>query len=574
MSVKDVRVRVPPRLFGYRDKQVEMNFMEFESEQKLRGGFYTAPVIASFLARWVKVSKPKSILEPSCGDGAFFSAIREARITSLKQITAFELNEEEAEKAAARTTLPVKLHKSDFLRWYLRCDQTEESFDAVVGNPPFIRYQYLPAEQQLLAEKIFGQLKLPFTKHTNAWVPFVLTSIRLLRPGGRIAMVIPSEIFHIPHAQSLRRYLAEQCSKILILDPEEIWFDDTLQGTVLLMAEKKRDLSEKCHGVAIVPVKSRAALAGDPEEYFQAAAYTNGVTIEGKWMPVFLSLRERALLAELKAHDGVKRFADIASVDVGIVTGANKFFLVPDATVEQYSLQRWAYPMFGRSDHVKGLVYSNADHKFNKKTGLPANFLWFEEEQVEKLQENVIRYLEIGLNQKLHTRFKCRTRRTWYKVPSVYSAPIAMLKRAHHYPRLVLNSAAAYTTDTAYRIRPLGIKPEALVLGFVNSLTCLTAEMEGRHYGGGVLELVPSEIERLLVPVIKATSTELKSADKRFRHATNDSEFLRVQDALVLGKLGVCPNDQDLLHGAWVKLRDRRHRVRSSNEAVLVPDGI
>lgn len=546
-----------------------MNFIEFESPQKLRGGFYTQPAIASFLARWVKVSKPKSILEPSCGDGAFLDAIEDARIPSVKRVTACELNEKEAEKAAARTSLPVKMQRTDFLRWYLFFGQNEEGFDAVVGNPPFIRYQYLPAEQQMLAEKIFGQLKLPFTKHTNAWVPFVLASIRLLKPGGRLAMVIPSELFHIPHAQSLRRYLAEQCSKILILDPEEIWFDDTLQGTVLLMAEKKRDVSEKSRGVAIVPVKSRDALAGDPEDYFQNAAYTNGVTIEGKWMPVFLSLRERALLAELKARDDVRKFADIASVDVGIVTGANKFFLVSDATVSEFALQRWAHPMFGRSDHVKGLVYSDSDHEVNKETGLPANFLWFEEEQIEKLPQNVRDYLDIGLSQKLHTRFKCRTRRTWYKVPSVYSAPVAMLKRAHHYPRLVLNSADAYTTDTAYRIRPLGINPEALVLGFVNSLTCLTAEMEGRHYGGGVLELVPSEIERLLIPVINATAAELKAADKRFRDAANDSEFLRIQDAFVLGKLGVSRNDQEALHGAWIKLRDRRHRVSSSNEVEL-----
>lgn len=546
-----------------------MNFIEFETEQKLRGGFYTEPAIASFLARWVKISKPKSLLEPSCGDGAFLSAIEEARITSLKRITACELNEQEAEKAARRTSLPVRFQNTDFLRWYLFCAQNEEGFDAVVGNPPFIRYQYLPSEQQFLAEKIFAQLSLPFTKHTNAWVPFVLASIKLLRPGGRLAMVIPSEIFHIPHAQSLRSYLAEQCSKILILDPEEIWFGDTLQGTVLLLAEKKREASEKGKGVAIVSVKTRQALSRDPESYFQSAVYTNGVTIEGKWMPVFLSLGERALLSQLKAHDDIKRFADIASVDVGIVTGANKFFLVPDATVEEFALQRWAYPMFGRSDHVKGLVYSERDHEVNKETGLPANFLWFEEKQIENLPKNVRNYLEIGLNQKLHTRFKCRTRKTWYIVPSVYSAPVAMLKRAHHYPRLVLNSAAAYTTDTAYRIRPLGIKPEALVLGFVNSLTCLTAEMEGRHYGGGVLELVPSEIERLLVPVIKVTDAEFKAADRRFRSLKNDSEFLRMQDSLVLGKIGVSQTDQEALHSAWLKLRDRRHRIPSVNELDL-----
>lgn len=540
-----------------------MNFIEFESEQKIRGGFYTEPSIASFLVNWIKVSKPKSILEPSCGDGAFLDAIEEQRITSLRQITACELNKEEAQKAANRTHLPVRVLNADFLRWYLFQAQNEERFDAVVGNPPFIRYQYLPNEQQLLAEKIFAQLHLPFTKHTNAWVPFVLASISLLRPGGRIAMVVPSEIFHIPHAQSLRRYLAEQCSQILILDPEEIWFNDTLQGTVLLLAEKKQTLSGKGHGVSIIPVKNRQILSSDPEKLFRGAAYTNGVTIEGKWMPVFLSLDERALLSKLKTRDGIKRFDEVASVDVGIVTGANKFFLVPDSTVEEFALHRWAHPMFGRSDHVQGLVYSEKDHKANKVTGLPANFLWFQEKQIEELPKNVRKYLDIGLSQKLHTRFKCRTRKIWYTVPSVYSAPIAMLKRANHYPRLVLNRAGAYTTDTAYRIRPIGIKPESFVLGFVNSLTCLTAELEGRHYGGGVLELVPSEIERLLVPVIKATAAELIAADLRFRSAKDDSEFLLMQDALVLGRIGLTKTEQELLHNAWIKLRDRRHRIPS-----------
>lgn len=538
-----------------------MNFIEFESAQKLRGGFYTEPAIATFLARWVKVSKPEFLLEPSCGDGAFLSAVEGVQIKSLKRITACELNDEEAEKASARTKLPVSIRKTDFLRWYLFHAQNEEGFDAVLGNPPFIRYQYLPTEQQLLAEKIFGQLRLPFTKHTNAWVPFVLASVKLLKPGGRLAMVIPSEILHIPHAQSLRRYLADQCSKILVLDPTEIWFSDTLQGTVLLLAEKKRMKSEKSKGVAIIPMASRQDLERDPEDYFQNASYTNGVTIEGKWMPVFLSVAERALISTLKERNDIKTFKEIASVDVGIVTGANSFFLVPDTTVKEYSLQKWAHPMFGRSNHVKGLIYSEADHEANKENGLPANFLWFEEDQIDKLPINVRNYLDLGLKEKLHTRFKCRTRKTWYKVPSVYTAPVAMLKRAHHYPRVILNSADAYTTDTAYRIRLNGIKPEALAFGFVNSLTALSAEMEGRHYGGGVLELVPSEIERLLIPLIKVSTAELKAADQRFRTASSDPDFLRGHDSLVFGKLGLSLSDQETIHNAWTKLRDRRHRV-------------
>jgi adenine-specific DNA-methyltransferase len=538
-----------------------MNFIASESLQKLRGGFYTDPDIASFLVNWIKVGHPESILEPSCGDGIFLKAIQEQRIQSLKQIIAFEIEPIEAEKAQARTDLTVNVINKDFLRWFLFDGQFNNYFDAVVGNPPFIRYQYLSEEQQFLAEKIFKLFSLPFTKHTNAWVPFVLASIKLLRPGGRLSMVIPSEIFHIPHAASLRQYLTSQCSRILIIDPQEIWFQNTLQGTVLLLAEKKQNDFDICKGVSVIPIVDKNALSINPEQLFQEASYTDGLSIVGKWMTVFLSPYERSLLAQLKDTPKIKQFSDIASVDVGIVTGANKFFLVPDKIVKEYSLQEWAHPMFGRSDHVQGLIFTNEDHIENNSIGLPSNFLWFQEENINNLPHNVKQYLQFGVNQQLPERYKCRTRTCWYKVPSVYASPVAMLKRANNYPRLILNKANAYSTDTAYRIQPIKILPTDLVFGFVNSLTCLMAELEGRHYGGGVLELVPSEIERLLIPLINVKDSDLFNADQRFREINNDIAFIQEQDQIVLGAIGLSKNEQILIFEAWLRLRNRRHRI-------------
>jgi hypothetical protein len=98
------------------------------------------------------------------------------------------------------------------------------------------------------------------------------------------------------------------------------------------------------------------------------------------------------------------------------------------------------------------------------------------------------------------------------------------------------------------------------VFSFVNSLTCLTAELEGRHYGGGVLELVPSEIERLLLPVVDCSAAELAAADDKYRKSENDLVFLRGQDADVLGRIGVARKDQEMLYHAWLRLRARRQR--------------
>ncbi|HEV2841789.1 MAG TPA: N-6 DNA methylase [Chthoniobacterales bacterium] len=542
--------------------------MALESAQKLRGGFYTDADIADFLSRWALAKNPRRVLEPSCGDGMFISSLTRLAGSSLREIFACEMDTAEAAKAANRTDKTGRrrttVHCGDFLRWFLFRSGNEEKFEAVVGNPPFIRYQYLPNEQQLLAEKVFARFGLPFTKHTNAWVPFVIASLSLLEPGGRLAMVIPAEILHIPHAQSLRRYLAQQCSRVLILDPDELWFENSLQGTVLLLAEKKEASSNRSHGVAIRRVEARAELRDSAEVFFTEGDYINGASIQGKWMPVFLSARERALLESLREHKSISEFGDVASVDVGIVTGANKFFLVPDAVVAEYGLWPWAHPMFGRSDHVEGMVYDLEDHAANREAGLPANFLWFDDQQESAFPAAVRRYLKTGEAEALPQRYKCRVRSPWFRVPSVYLAPVAMLKRAHHFPRLVLNKASAYTTDTAYRIRPLCGSGASLVYAFLNSLTSLSAELEGRHYGGGVLELVPSEIERLLVPTSVAIERDLRRLDSHFRKTNDPFAMLREQDQVLLRPLGLTAQDCEQIHDAWNRLRQRRQRVSST----------
>jgi hypothetical protein len=135
-----------------------------------------------------------------------------------------------------------------------------------------------------------------------------------------------------------------------------------------------------------------------------------------------------------------------------------------------------------------------------------------------------------------------------------------MLKRCHHFPRLVLNSARAFTTDTAYRIRPRRTSAGGLVLSFVNSLTALSSELEGRHYGGGVLELVPSEIERLLLPRPQLSRHALKELDRAIRAGQPPEAVLTMQDRRLLTSIGVAPADSELLLRAWMRLRDRRHR--------------
>jgi hypothetical protein len=215
--------------------------------------------------------------------------------------------------------------------------------------------------------------------------------------------------------------------------------------------------------------------------------------------------------------------------------------------------------MFGRSEHCPGVIYDEQQHRENARVGNPTNFIWFQKEAV-RLSKPVLEYIQLGESQSLQTRYKCRIRTPWYAVPSVYTTKIGMLKRSHDTPRLIYNRLGAFTTDTAYRIKTTVSQPEKLVYCFLNALTALSAELEGRHYGGGVLELVPTEIEKLLVPIPLSVRPEIRKLDTLVRQS-NVATVLEDQNRKILGAMGIARSNQDSLLAAWLRLKNRRQRL-------------
>jgi adenine-specific DNA methylase len=522
-----------------------MNFKAEESAGKLRGGYYTPPSVASFLARWVMARKPRTILEPSVGDGAFLRAFQE--LHHRIQFTGIELDEEEAlkaRKAAEGNGFQAEILQGNFLAWAL---ESAERYDAVVGNPPYIRFQYLAEEDRALAERVFERHHLAFTGHANAWVPFVIASVAKLSPGGRLAMVIPSEVLCVLHAAPVRTFLMSECRRVLIIDPRELLFEGTLQGTVLVMAERKSS-GEGSEGVSIVPVAGGDFLAKDPEQLFERTTYVSAD--REKWTKLLLSPVESEVFEE--ARSSIRRFQDMACVDLGILTGANAFFVVDKATVVRHRLSGFALPVLGRSGNCPGVIYDEALHRENEAKGLRTNLISFGKKAVEHLPKGAREYIALGESQKIHVRQKCRNRTPWYSIPSVYSTTIGMVKCSHDYHRLILNRAGACTTTTAYRVRIVdgAVSPARLVFSFVNSLTALGTELLGRHYGGGVLELVPSEIERLPVPVTGSADCDLEALDAKIKGGTSADIVLREQDEVILKAAGLTMRERTVIHEA------------------------
>jgi adenine-specific DNA-methyltransferase len=222
---------------------------------------------------------------------------------------------------------------------------------------------------------------------------------------------------------------------------------------------------------------------------------------------------------------------------------------VPGGVVARHGLERWARPLLPRIRHAPGLVYTAADHGATERDGARAWLLDFAAEAPDpQSHARAAAYLLTGEARGLPGRYKCRIRAPWFRVPGIRAGELLLSKRSHLHPRVVVNEAGVFTTDTIYRGRVLrdGLSPRSIAAGFHNSLTLLSAELEGRSFGGGVLELVPSEVGRLLAfaaPEVSGVLGRLdalaRAGDSERLVAATDSELVRggLVDADVMAAL-------------------------------------
>src|SRR5260370_24908105 len=218
--------------------------------QKLRGGYYTPKPIADFLARWAIQTADAEVLEPSCGDGLLLESVVETLIgrgaeeTAIKNLVqGIELDSQEARKASERLHAPngLQLAQIDIGDFFTYCQTflaKDRFFDAISGNPPFIRYQNFPENHRAMAFYLMQRAGLHPNRLTNSWVPFLVAATELLTKTGRLAMVIPAELLQVNYAAELRYFLSRHYSYITLITFKKLVFDGIQQEIVLLLGER------------------------------------------------------------------------------------------------------------------------------------------------------------------------------------------------------------------------------------------------------------------------------------------------------------------------------------------------
>ena len=492
---------------------------------KLRGGFYSPPQLVRIcldrVAALTAGQEGLRLLEPSAGDGAFIRGLAGHPLSArVAEVTAVEVDPAEAAKCADA------LRPAPFAGRVIAHSVLNGArpllgrYDVAAGNPPFVRFQFLTGDDRAGLPAVARESGVRLGGVANLWLPVLLTALTRLAEGGAFAFIVPAECFTGVSAGSLRQWLTRHTSALHadLFPPGS--FPGVLQEVVVLSGRiGSPEPAGRAPGLRV----SEHRAAG-PAGWVHAID-ENAPT----WTRYLLTPGQLDAVAEASSLPAFRRFAEAGRLTVATVTGANEYFCVDDAVLAQFGLAPWALPLLPRIRHAPGLVFTTGD----QQAAQPQRRRWLLSFAAGLASPEDVplarRYLRAGEERGLQHRYKCRIRTPWYRVPVIRPGSLLLSKRSHRFPRLVLNAAGVVTTDTIYQgtltAASAGREPD-LVAGFHNTVTLLTAEMEGRSFGGGVLELVPTEIGRLLVPVVPGLRAALPRLDAHLRAAGTDAESL------------------------------------------------
>ena len=200
------------------------------------GDVFTRHEVVAYMLDMLKYTSDRNlsdvrILEPSCGNGEFlFEIISRLKKSSVnygfdfncafhKNVLACDIDESKVTECLQRIkdSFP-ELHNAEEC---VSCEDfllsTHESFDIIIGNPPYIRYEEIPTDKRNLYKAIFHT----FHYRTDIYVLFFEKTISMLKKNGLHCFICANRWMKNQYGKKLRKLIASNMKIHRIIDMEQ-----------------------------------------------------------------------------------------------------------------------------------------------------------------------------------------------------------------------------------------------------------------------------------------------------------------------------------------------------------------
>jgi adenine-specific DNA-methyltransferase len=446
------------------------------TKKKKLGAFYTDNVLVNFLTEKILINNPNRILEPSFGDGIFIKNLYKRNYNN--EIVGIEIDKKTFKEIKINNN-KLKLINKNFLEY-----NENKGFDAIIGNPPFVRTRFLPSEQKKISVNYYKNiLNLKSLSDPSIWLLFVYHSLNLLNKNASIGLILPYDFTFVNYAKPLWKKIFSNFGTVEIHHTKKRYFTDILQDTIIFYADK---YGEQTNFLSYFTYQKDIT----DNNFFKKKITINDILNDNKPF-------KRALLPteyfniEKKIKKNLIKISDIAKFHIGYVSGNKKFFHPNDLTIKKFNLKR------------NSLIQTIADTKILKNIGIFTSNInkkqlsnLFYPKKINSYDLNYIKYGEDNLVNKQH---KTLSRKKWFMVPLI-KPPQYFINIFDEFPLMILNNANYIATNTflcGYLNND--IEKKILLNNWYNSLTELFIEIEIHSLGGGMLVFVPNEISKIYI---------------------------------------------------------------------------
>lgn len=194
--------------------------------RKQRGAFLTPAGITKFVANWAIRAGTDRVLEPAAGDAAFAAVEQISKLRRCRgaepEIDGVDIHAHNAKVARQRVRevdAQANVCQSDFFDM-----APEPAYDAVIGNPPYVRYQNFSGEVRAKSRQAALRAGVALTGLASSWAAFTVHSALFLKQGRRLGLVLPAELLSVNYATPVRQFLFDRFRKVeLVLFSEQVF---------------------------------------------------------------------------------------------------------------------------------------------------------------------------------------------------------------------------------------------------------------------------------------------------------------------------------------------------------------
>lgn len=448
-----------------------------------------------------------------------------------------------------------------------------ESFDCVVGNPPYTRQEEIEelAEEgykENLIEKalsINDKKLAEITRRAGIHAYFFVHGFKFLKEGGRFGFVVSNSWLDVDWGGGLQEFFLRYYKILAIVESKvERWFVDADVNTCIVILERcENEERRKENIVRFVQLKKplrhfipKAEKEWDKEvkrlqeiDKLVKLILAHSDYYENEEIRIYPKIQEELWKEgydeDLKKYTGSKwgkyvrapeifftimergkdlfvPLKEVAEVRRGFTTGANEFFYLTEEEIEAWGIEKEFWCHKEGKEWVPNYVIKSPRECTGivvKPENLKFRVLMIHKDKKELEGTNVLKYLEYGEGKGFHERPTCKSRERWYELPILPHADVLFRQFFNVIFNFPLKEEETPTDHTFYYLCLHNKTYSKAISAFLNSAFYnMIVELYGRTVmGEGVLIAYGPEIEPIpLIDPAKLSKLQHKKLSKAF----------------------------------------------------------